>query len=212
MEKDLSNDPVVAVHMRYEFYRDGYRRILGLVLGSVLLNCFLAIGLFVLVSNPPPPRYFATAPDGQIIPVRPLSDPVYSTADVLAWATNVSITAYSYDYVNYRSDLQALAGSFTSDGWGTFLAALEGSRMLDSVMAQKLVMTAVPTGAPVIKQQGLLNGRYSWKIAIPMLVKLSGNIAMQQPVQVYLMIQRVSLVNNPKGIAVSSFIVSETGV
>lgn len=208
----MSKDPIVAVYMRYEFYRDGYRRILGLVLCSVLINCCLAFGIYYLVSNPPPPRYFATSPDGQIIPVRPLSEPVYGTADVLAWATNVSITAYSYDYVNYRSDLQALAGSFTSDGWGTFLAALEGSRMLDSVMSQKLVMTAVPTGAPLIKQQGLLNGRYSWKIAIPMLVKLTGNIAMQQPVQVYLMIQRVSLVNNPKGIAVSSFIVSETNV
>lgn len=204
------DDPIVVVNMRYEFYRDGYRRILGLVLASVLINIILAIGIFSLVMNPPPPRYFATSPDGQIIPVRPLDEPVYGTADVLAWATNVAITAYSYDYVNYRSDLQALAGSFTSDGWSSFLTALEGSRMLDSVMSQKLVMTAVPTGAPIIKQQGVLNGRYAWKIAIPMLVKLSGSVTMQQPVQIYLMIQRVSLVNNPKGIAVSSFIVSES--
>lgn len=208
----MNKDPILAVYMRYEFYRDGYRKILGMVVASVLINCVLAVGVFSLVTNPPPPRYFATSPDGQIIPVRPLTEPVYSTADILAWATNVGITAYSYDYVNYRSDLQALAGSFTSDGWTTFLAALEGSRMLDSVMSQKLVMTAVPTGAPIIKQQGLLNGRYSWKIAIPMLVKLTGSVALQQPVQIYMLIQRVSLVNNPKGIAVSSFIVSETNV
>lgn len=206
------DSPITAVYMRYEFYRDGYRKILALVLVSVLVNIFLVVGIFSLVTNPPPPRYFATSPDGQIIPVRPLDEPVYGTADVLAWASNIAITAYSYDYVNYRSDLQALAGSFTGDGWSSFLSALQGSRMLDTVMAQKLVMTAVPTGAPVVKQEGVLNGRYSWKIAIPMLVKLTGGVVIQQPVQVYLMIQRVSLVNNPKGIAVASFIVSESSV
>jgi len=105
--------------------------------------------------------------------------------------------------------LQAVAASFTSDGWGMFLQALQSSRMLDTVLAQKLVMTAAPTGAPVIKQQGVVNGRYSWKIAIPMLVKLNGTTNITQPVQIYMMIQRVALVNNPKGIAINSFIVSE---
>lgn len=205
-------DALVAVQLRYEFYRDGYRRVLGLVAASVVINIVLACVVLFVATNPPPPRYFATSPDGQIIPVRPLNEPIYGTADIIAWATNLAITAYSYDYVNYRSDLQALAGSFTSDGWSSFLGALEGSRMLDTVMAQKLVMTAVPIGAPTVQQQGVLNGKYSWKILVPMLVKLSGSVALQQPVQVYMMIQRVSLVNNPKGIAVSSFVVSESNI
>lgn len=205
----MNEDPLVVVGMRYEFYRDGYRKILGLVIISVVLNTILAYAVYYMAMNPPAPRYFATSPDGQIIPVKPLDEPVYATADILSWATNVAITTYTYDYINFRSDLQAVAASFTSDGWGMFLQALQSSRMLDTVLAQSLVMTAAPTGAPVIKQQGVVNGRYSWKIAIPMLVKLNGSTTITQPVQVYMMIQRVALVNNPKGIAINSFIVSE---
>lgn len=205
----MNEDPLVVVGMRYEFYRDGYRKILGLVIISVILNAMLAYAVYYMAMNPPAPRYFATSPDGQIIPVKPLDEPVYATADILSWATNVAITTYTYDYINFRSDLQAVAASFTSDGWGMFLQALQSSRMLDTVLAQKLVMTAAPTGAPVIKQQGVVNGRYSWKIAIPMLVKLNGTTNITQPVQIYMMIQRVALVNNPKGIAINSFIVSE---
>jgi len=205
----MNEDPLVVVGMRYEFYRDGYRKILGLVIISVVLNTILAYAVYYMAMNPPAPRYFATSPDGQIIPVKPLDEPVYATADILSWATNVAITTYTYDYINFRSDLQAVAASFTSDGWGMFLQALQSSRMLDTVLAQNLVMTATPTGAPVIKQQGVVNGRYSWKIAIPMLVKLNGSTTITQPVQIYMMIQRVALVNNPKGIAINSFIVSE---
>ena len=179
---------------------------------SVLFNLILAYGVYFMATNPPPPRYFATSPDGQIIPVRPLDEPVYATADILAWATGVAITSYTYDYINYRSDLQAIAASFTSDGWQSFLGALQSSRMLDTVLSQRLIMTAAPTGAPTIQQQGVINGRYSWKIAIPMLVKLNGGTTISQPVQVYMLIHRVALVNNPKGIAINSFIVSESNV
>lgn len=208
----MREDPLVVVGMRYEFYRDGYRKILAIVILSVLLNILLAYGVYYMITNPPTPRYFATSPDGQILPVRPLDEPVYVTADILAWATNVAITTYTYDYINFRSDLQTVAASFTSDGWDMFLTALQNSRMLDTVMAQKLVMTASPTGAPVIQQQGVINGKYSWKISIPMLVKLNGSTNITQPVQVYMLIQRVALVNNPKGIAITSFIVSESNV
>ena len=208
----MNDDPLVVVSMRYEFYRDGYRKVLGLIIISVIFNLILAYGVYYMATNPPPPRYFATSPDGQIIPVRPLSEAVYSTADILAWATGVAITAYSYDYINYRTDLQSVASSFTSDGWQSFLGALQSSRMLDTVLAQQLIMNATPTGAPVIQQQGIVNGRYSWKISIPMLVKLNGPTTISQPVMVYMLIQRVALVNNPKGIAINSFIVSEGNV
>ena len=205
----MKEDPLVVVGLRYEFYRDGYRKILSLVMLSMALNMLLAYAVYYIAMHPPTPRYFATSVDGQIMAVRPLDDPVYSTADILSWSTNVAITAYTYDYINFRGDLQNVASSFTSDGWGMFLNALKNSRMLDTVMAQKLVMTASPTGAPVIQQQGIVNGRYSWKISIPMLVKLNGATMISQPVQVYMMLQRVALANNPKGIAINSFIVSE---
>ena len=206
----MQNDALNVVKLRYEFYRDGYRSILGLVIISVIVNSMLAYSVYYMASNPQPARYFATSPDGHIIPIKPLNEAVYATAEILAWSTNLAITAYSYDYVNYRTDLQSLASSFTSEGWSNFLTALKGSRMLDTVMSQKLVMKAEPTGAPIVQQQGVLNHRYAWKITIPMLITLTGtNNNIQQIVKVDMLIQRVSLVNNPKGVAVSSFIASE---
>lgn len=205
----MSEGPLETVVLRNDFYRDGYRKSLSIIIFLLLANVLLGLSVLSLYSQKPEARFFATSSDGRIIPVQPLSQPGLSTAEVLDWTTKASIKTYSYDFVNYRASLQEVSEMFTGTGWTKFQEALTKSRMLKTVIAQKLVMTAVPTGAPRIVEEGVRNGRYMWKIQIPMLLKLQGSQNITQPIKVSVLVQRVSLINNPKGIAIVNYVVSE---
>ena len=71
---------------------------------------------------------------------------------------------------------------------------------------------AVATGSPVILDQKVIDGRYSWKVQIPLLVSYqSPNEQTQNKVVAMMIISRVPTVDMPKGIAIVSFIASESG-
>jgi intracellular multiplication protein IcmL len=77
------------------------------------------------------------------------------------------------------------------------------------VLAKKLVVSAVATGAPVILQQGLLFGTYTWRVQLPVLVTYqSASEFSQQTVTITMLITRVSTLTTPKGIGIAQFIVS----
>jgi len=205
----MSQDALEAVVYRNEFYRDGYRKSLLIIVLLILSNLFAIVSVYNVLSKPNPVAFFATAPDGRIIPVLPLSEPGMKNSAVVDWATKAAIKTYTYDFVNYRSSLQEVSQLFTGTGWTKFQEAMQKSRMLKTVIKQELVMTATPTAAATITESAVRYDRYTWKVEIPMLLKLKGKTPLTVPVKVTLLLQRVSLVNNPDGIAIVNFVVSE---
>ncbi|MEC7031007.1 MAG: type IVB secretion system apparatus protein IcmL/DotI [Pseudomonadota bacterium] len=206
----MSNDALETVVVRNEFYRDGYRKSLVIILVLVVTNLLALFSVIRLYNRPDPVAFFATTSDGRIIPILPLDQPGKRDAEIIDWATKAAIKTYTYDFVNYRDALQQVSQSFTGNGWTNFQRAMQDSGMLKTVIAQQLVMTAEPTMAAVISDKGVSRtGRYTWKIEIPMLLKLKGPKSMTVPVRVSMLLQRVSLVNNPDGIAIVNYVVSE---
>jgi intracellular multiplication protein IcmL len=204
MAKD---DALVAITLRRDFYRDNFRR--SQVLSIILIVIVAIETLFImhLVNEPVQVQYFATDPQGRITKLQPLSQPVISQEAILSWANQAIVKAYTYNFVNYRSQLQELSDSFTPEGWEQFQNALTKTRNLQTVIAQQLVATAVATGAPVIEDQRVIAGRYSWKIAMPVLVKYqSSNKNYSQSLTVRVIIQRVPVYTNPKGVGIVQFI------
>ena len=137
----------------------------------------------------------------------PLSVPVVSNSYLLSWVNQAAVAAYTYNFVNYRAQLQSASDYFTPDGWRGFEQALTASRNLQTVIARKLVATAVATGAPVIEDQRVIAGRYSWRISLPILIKYeSASTQFKQSLVVRMIVVRVPTVDNPRGIAIQQFI------
>ncbi|KTD19361.1 protein IcmL (DotI) [Legionella lansingensis] len=204
----MAEDALTTVAMRNAFYRDGQRKIIIALLISVLVNIVSASLLFYLLTHPPAPKYFATSINGRITPLFPLNEPNQSDSAVLQWANQAAIAAFTYNFVNYREELQASSGFFTADGWTQFLNALQESNNLDAVKAKKLIVSAVATRAPIILQKGILNGRYSWRVQMPILVTYqSASEFSQQNNVVTMLITRVSTLNSPRGIGIAQFVV-----
>ncbi len=203
----MSDDTLKTVMMRNDFYRDGQHRLFLILVLSIAVNMILSGLLFYMISHPPMPKYFATSINGRITPLTPMNEPNQSDSSILQWANQAAIAAFSYNFVNYRAELQSASGYFTADGWENFLSALKDSNNLASVRAKKLVVSAVATSAPVFLQKGLVNGRYSWRVQMPVLVTYqSASEFTQQNLTVTMLVTRVSTLNSPRGIGIAQFI------
>lgn len=208
----MAEDALTAVALRNQFYRDGQRKLVIALILSLIANIISTGMLIYIITHPPQPKYFATSINGRITPLFPLNEPNQSDSAVLQWANLAAIAAFTYNFVNYRDELQASSGFFTAEGWQQFLTALEQSNNLDAVKAKKLIVSAVATRAPIILQKGLLNGRYSWRIQMPILVTYqSASEFSQQNNVVTMLVTRVSTLNSPRGIGISQFVVGPAG-
>lgn len=204
----MAEDALNVVAMRNNFYRDGQRRLVTGLLITLAVNIIMAILLYYVITHPPAPTYFATSISGRITPLYPLDQPNQSDSAVLQWANQAAIASFTYNFVNYRDELQSASGFFTSNGWQQFLDALQQSNNLEAVKAKKLIVSAVATRAPIILQKGMLNGRYSWRIQMPLLVTYqSASEFSQQNNVVTMLITRISTLNSPRGIGISQFVV-----
>ncbi|MFA6302726.1 MAG: type IVB secretion system apparatus protein IcmL/DotI [Legionella sp.] len=204
----MAEDALMVVNLRNKFYKDSQRRVILALIISIVINFLLGSMLGYIITHPPEPRYFATSINGRITPLFPLSEPNQSDSAVLQWANQAAIAAFTYNFVNYRDELQASSGFFTAEGWDQFLTALQQSNNLDAVKAKKLIVSAVATRAPIILQKGILNGSYSWRVQMPILVTYqSASEFTQQNNVVTLLITRVSTLNSPRGIGISQFVV-----
>jgi intracellular multiplication protein IcmL len=205
-----NEDALEVVKLRNNFYRDSYRKVLAAILLLVVANLILGGVIFYMETHRPIPEYFATTAEGKIIPLYPLSRPVLSTPELLQWATVAATTANTFNFVNYRKELQEASVYFTPTGWKEYQDALKGSRNLETVITKKLTVSAVPTGAPIILDQRVINGAYKWKIQLPMLITYeSSSTKITQPTLVTMLVTRVSTLEVPKGIAIDAFYMSE---
>lgn len=204
----MAEDALTVVALRNKFYKDSQRKVLLALIIAILVNFVLAGMLVYMILNPPAPRYFATSINGRITPLFPLDQPNQSDSAVLQWANQAAIASFTYNFVNYRDELQASSGFFTSEGWDQFLGALQQSNNLDAVKAKKLIVSAVATRAPIILQKGVLNGSYAWRVQMPLLVTYqSASEFTQQNNVVTMLITRISTLNSPRGIGISQFVV-----
>ena len=165
-----TNNALELVKLRNSFYKDNFRRMILILLVSVLLNVILVISLFVVTSKPPERFYFASTANGRIIPLYALREPVLSDTAVRSWVSSNVPQLYDLDFVHYRSQVQRLRGYFTAYGWRQFLHAFRNE--LEQVVDQKLITSASPSNVPIITAKGTMDGVYSWDVQIPLIVSV----------------------------------------
>lgn len=143
----------------------------------------------------------------------PVNQPGVKDVALSVWANEAAVSAYTYTFANYRKALQDASQYFTREGWRAFYDALKASKNLDVVIDQKLAVTAVATGAPLIIESGVVNNRYSWKVEMPMLISyLSSTATRKQNVEVSMVIVRTDKYEGTRGLAISNFVVNQPDI
>lgn len=203
-----ANDGLGPVFLRNQFYRDGYRTWMKIALIQAVAIGLLVIGIvFAYTSNKPQMRYFATTSDGRLIEMVPLNRPNLSNTALLSWSAQAASDIMTFGFHDYRKRLQDSSNYFTTRGWESFTNALQQSRVIEAVEARQQVISAVPNGAPVIVQEGVLNNVYRWVIEMPMIITYkSGNTTRPDSVLVTLVVVRVPTLDNPNGVGIEQWI------
>lgn len=205
----MADESLELVRLRNNFYRDNYRRVMKLLLIMSLVMVVLVLTMAYLFTHREEPKYFATTQSGRVLELVPLSTPMLSTEALLSWASQVAMGAYTYNFANYRQKLQSQEINFTSDAWQQFLTQLKDSGNIQAVDQRKINVSAVIAGSPVVVYEGMLSGRYAWKVQAPLLVTfVSASDRFQKNYMVTMIIVRVSTLQNQNGVAVAQFIVS----
>ena len=197
-----------AVVVRNEFYRDGYRIMLRVALLLVMIIAAqIAVMVYVVKTNRMEYRYFATTEDGRLIPMAPLNEPNLSAPALMSWVAQASTEVMTFGFNDYRRRLQEASRNFTRAGWESFSSALQRARIIETVEANQQVVTAAPTGAPVIQSEGVIKGRYQWVVQVPLaLTYQSGAKTRTDNLLVTLVIVRVPRLESPSGVGIEQWI------
>lgn len=208
----MAYDALEVVKHRNNFYRDSYRLVVIILFFSVLANIALAGAVVYLESHKPSPKYFATTHDGRLIKMVPLNMPYMQSNALINWVTNAVTSVYTYDFLNYRKTFQDNQKYFTSGGWQAFLDQMQKSRNLKTVQDKKLVVSASPAGAAVVTNSGVLNGVYSWRVQIPIVVTYTSlSQQFSERLLVTLTVQRLSTLDSTYGVGIAQFVVQQQG-
>jgi len=197
-----------TVVIRNEFYRDGYRSLLKMALiQSVVILGLIGAMYYVISSNQPQHFYFATTEDGRLIPMVPLSQPNLSTPALMSWVAQGTTEVMTFGFNDYRRRLQESSRNFTKRGWESFTQALQRSRIIEMVEVNQQIITAAPRGAPVLESEGLVAGRYQWRVQIPLVLTYrSGAKTSSASLLVTVVVVRVPRLESPNGVGIEQWI------
>lgn len=197
-----------AVVIRNEFYRDGYRSLLKITLiQSVVILGLIGAMYYIIQINQPKNLYFATTEDGRLVPMVPLSQPNLSTPALMSWVAQATTEVMTFGFNDYRRRLQESSRNFTKRGWESFTQALQRSRIIEVVEVNQQIITTVPRGAPILEDEGLVAGRYQWRVKIPLVLTYrSGSKASNSNLSVTVVVVRVPRLESPNGVGIEQWI------
>lgn len=203
--KDSALNTVVT---RNNFYKDGYRSLVRItIMQTIIIVGMVAAFVLFLSITEPRNRYFATTEDGRLVPMVALSEPNLSHPALISWSAQAVTEVMTFGFHDYRTRLQESSRHFTRRGWESFTRALKESGMLEAVSQNKQVVTAVPRSAPIIRSEGIRNGRYEWVIELPILINFQLGASSRSTSQIIqLTIVRVPRLESPSGVGIEQWI------
>lgn len=199
---------VGSVIVRNEFYRDGYRTLLRIaVIEAMIILALVGAMFFVIEVHQPENRYFATTEDGRLVPMVALSEPNLSVPALMSWSAQAATEVMTFGFNDYKRRLQQASRNFTRLGWVSFTSALEKSRIIEMVEANGQVVSAAPSSAPILIEEGVVNGRYQWKVQVPLVVTYqAGSTVRDDKMLVTMLLVRVPKLESPNGVGIEQWI------
>jgi intracellular multiplication protein IcmL len=204
----MPGGPLVSVVTRNEFYRDGFRNLIKIVILEGVIIIGLILTLIVHINNSVAyDRYFATTADGRIMQLSPLNERFLTDSALVSWVAQAATEVMTFGFHDYQRRLQQASRHFTKTGWETFSAAMEKARIIESVTAQRQVVVASPRSAPVIRQHGVAGGKYRWVLEMPLSVEYRAREqARTDNLKLTLVVERVSSLENPNGVGIHQWL------
>jgi len=205
-------DGLELVVSRNYFYQRVYNQMFYIMIVLVVAIIVAGSTIAYLIANPTLPQYFATTSTGKLIKLQPLNQPNLSKAALVQWVTEAIVESNSYDFANYRKQLQRSSKYFTAKGFDSFTEALRKSGTLELVKERKLLVRATITESPIITGETVLSssGFYAWKVEVPITLSAENNVERRSdPYLATVVVVRASTLEYSEGVAIRQIILSK---
>ncbi|MDR3492495.1 MAG: DotI/IcmL/TraM family protein [Gammaproteobacteria bacterium] len=206
----MAEDELHIVHLRNDFYRDGFYKVITallLIVAAIILLVLTSLYLFLLK---PSPVTFATDNEWRILPPIPLNQPYVKTADLLQWVSETLPASLTFRFTDYAVQLKALEPYYTENGRAKLQDILTTYANLPVLLSSKLFVNAAAAGAPVIINQGLIDAKYSWWVQMPIKINYSGvDKSYTSLIVLQALVVRAPTLNNLSGIIIDNIIVTK---
>lgn len=202
-----SGNPEKLVKLRNRFFYMFYRYTSMLFITSAV--CFAAslIFLLVFIQKPVPPQYIKVDREGRYIPLDSVSE-CRDAEEVKRFMLSAIKKMYKYDYINYPEQLNSAQEYFTQNGWDKYLEEFAKNKTLLAVKENKWIVTVEPTGIPVLEKEykDERNGACVMNLKAPILISYIGNNGQSRKGDLYMRIQRQSVITSDHGLGVTQVV------
>jgi len=209
---ELSN-ALKMVNLRNDFYRQKFYLLLAVYVLSLVAIFVLASTLVYLYSTKAKPGYFVANQKGQLQKYVPLTRLNMSEQELLDWVVEAVESATSFDYVNYRGQLQNAQKYFTESGWKNYMQALELSGNLLPITEKFWVADTKITSTPKLLKEGIVGGAKAYRYSMQMKSTYlkpdlySGKDVHSELYDVTVIVLRKSMLESYKGLAIFSIVI-----
>lgn len=197
---------------RDDFYQDGLLLLVsagGVFVFSALV--LLALSLYLFFQKPAPVR-FLTGEGFRVVAGAPLKDSWLSSAELVQWVSDALPAMFTLDFVNYTGQVSLASQYFTPEGYKKYLQVLQVFAGEKMVGEGRIFVTAHAAGAPIVLNQGLLQGDYGWWMQMPLNLSYSSvEKGADVPLVVQVLVIRVSTLDDLKGIRIENIVVRKGG-
>lgn len=211
--KKLS-EALVLVQLRNAFFKKKFHFVLGIyVLSLVIIGVLIAMVIYLKASQAEP-RYFVADELGRLMRDIPLSELNMSSDELIEWTVKAVESANSFDFVNYRRQLQDAQKYFIDNSWATYMRELTISDNLLALKNRRWVFVAKVVAKPTLITEGILSGVRAFKFEMPLLVtylkppSYDVKNSTSNAFVVTVIIIRKNLLESYRGLAVYSMVIS----
>ncbi|MBP9764128.1 MAG: DotI/IcmL family type IV secretion protein, partial [Gammaproteobacteria bacterium] len=121
-------------------------------------------------------------------------------------------STFTFDFFNHKDQLKAMKDYFTADGFDSFMASLQETGVLTTIIEKKLILSAVAIGPAIVLTEEGIGSKHSWRIQVPLIVRYqSANVDETRTQVVEVLVTQVSTQDAPKGIGIAQYIAREVG-
>ncbi len=184
------------------------RRLMSFALALIVALLISMVFNVVLFSVRPDPKVVHLTNDLRVIEVDLLTEPYITDNGLTNWSADVVADTFSFDFENWRRRLTSVRHNYFDDAYAGLLKSLKEQSVIETIVSKRLVLNGVLDGVPVITARGVVGGRMSWKIEVPVMLGFGssrGQEMVDRQVAV-LLVQRVSLAEHPNGVRIKQLV------
>lgn len=207
----IASKSLKIVNLRNRFLNIVYRNLIILLITSVLSLASSIAFLIFYYKQPIPPQFILVNEDGRYVEPPTLKE-CKTDSEVSQFVINALSELHKFDFINRKDQMSKASNYFSTKSWNEFNQVFVETGTLRLVEEKRLIST-VDVEIPEITEKYEEKGICKWKVRVPMNIyylnssersainSLSGNAR--------IILARQSVLNNPKGLVIETYIFQE---